>query len=266
MLSAVHLGTSSPNNTYGYGRIDVLAAYHYLNATQIGVFRSGIWYLDSNANFAWDPGIDVATAFGMPGDLPVVGNWNGSADGKAKIGVFRNGWWYLDLDGNGVWGGCTADGCYNFGMANDVPITGDWNGDGKTKIGVFRNGWWYLDLDGNGVWGGCTADGCYNFGMANDVPITGDWNGNGKVKIGVFRNGWWYLDYNGNGQWDGCGAPGDPTKDACFNFGQWGDIPLVGTGTAVLTANSRSAYSGMVDGTWITTVTALGRLRSAWGP
>ena len=228
MLSAVHLGTPSPNNTYGYGRIDVLAAYHYLNATQIGVFRSGIWYLDSNANFAWDPGIDVATAFGMPGDLPVVGNWNGSADGKAKIGVFRNGWWYLDLDGNGVWGGCTADGCYDFGMANDVPITGDWNGDGKTKIGVFRNGWWYLDLDGNGVWGGCTADGCYDFGMANDVPITGDWNGNGKVKIGVFRNGWWYLDYNGNGQWDGCGAPGDPTKDACFNFGQQGDIPLAG--------------------------------------
>ena len=40
MLSAVQLGTQSPNNTYGYGRIDVLAAYNYLIAPQIYVSTS----------------------------------------------------------------------------------------------------------------------------------------------------------------------------------------------------------------------------------
>ena len=44
MLSALPLGTPSPNNTYGYGRIDVLAAYNYLNSAQIYVTPSSSSY------------------------------------------------------------------------------------------------------------------------------------------------------------------------------------------------------------------------------
>jgi len=47
---------------------------------RIGVFRNGLWYLDINGNDAWD-GSDATIPFGVPGDIPVVGNWNGSADG-----------------------------------------------------------------------------------------------------------------------------------------------------------------------------------------
>jgi photosystem II stability/assembly factor-like uncharacterized protein len=111
---------------------------------RIGVFRpsNGTWYLDFNGNGQWDIDLfDITFKFGMEGDLPVTGDWNG--DGKTKIGVFRpnNGKWYLDLNGNGKWDGCgdgLPDGCYTFGAKGDLPIVGDWNGDGIAEIGVFR--------------------------------------------------------------------------------------------------------------------------------
>ncbi len=221
---------------------------------RIGVFRNGVWYLDINGNDAWD-GSDVSIPFGAPGDIPVVGNWNGSADGKTKIGIVRNGTWYLDYAGTYVttriWAGCGAPAdptkaeCIPFGVGSDVPVVGNWNGsaDGESKIGVFRNGTWYLDYTGtyatSGTWAGCgapadpTKAACIAFGIGSDVPVVGNWNGSadGKAKIGVYRSGMWYLDYPGTyeatGTWAGCGAPTDPTKDVCAAWGAPGDIPVV---------------------------------------
>jgi hypothetical protein len=191
--------------------------------TLIGVFRDGQWFKDLNGTGAWDGcGTDgCVSPFGMAGDLPVIGDWNGT--GTTKIGVFRNGQWFLDLNGNGAWDGCGTDACYaSFGQAGDLPVAGDWTGTGTTKIGVFRNGQWFLDLNGNGAWDGCGTDGCYtSFGMAGDLPVVGDWNGSGTTKIGVFRSGQWYLDFNGNGTWDDCGV------DTCMGpFGAGGDKPF----------------------------------------
>jgi hypothetical protein len=201
----------------------------YLNVVpaamdNIGVFRNGAWYLD-NGNGAWDGSItDVSLpSFGMSGDIPIAGDWNGT--GKKKVGVFRNGEWFLDLNGNGAWDGCGTDGCVaSFGQAGDIPIAGDWTGAGGAKIGVFRNGEWFLDLNGNGAWDGCGTDACYaSFGQAGDIPIAGDWTGAGGAKIGVFRGGQWFLDLNGNGAWDGCGT------DACYaSFGVAADKPVAG--------------------------------------
>jgi len=74
-----------------------------------------------------DPTKAECIPFGIGSDVSVVGNWNGSADGKAKIGVFRNGMWYLDYSGtyatSGTWAGCgapadpTKAACIAFGMA-----------------------------------------------------------------------------------------------------------------------------------------------------
>ena len=52
--------------------------------------------------------------FGGDGDLPVVGDWNGT--GEMRIGVFRpsTGEWFLDMNGNGKFDGCTVDGLSNF--------------------------------------------------------------------------------------------------------------------------------------------------------
>jgi hypothetical protein len=201
------------------------------NPSRIGVFRAstGMWYLDVNANGAWNGcGTDGCIHFGMSGDLPVAGDWNN--DGFSEVGVFRpnTGMWYVDLNGNDQWSGCGGDGCHHFGMEGDLPVAGDWNNGGPAKIGVFRpsTGMWYLDYNGNGQWDGCGTDSCIHFGMSGDQPVSGDWNGSGSGKVGVFRpsTSMWYLDYNGNGQWDGCQI------DWCISFGMGMDEfqPVVG--------------------------------------
>ena len=72
---------------------------------KIGVFRNGQWFLDLNGNGAWEGcGTDGCYAsFGLPTDIPVTGDWDGT--GRTKIGVFRNGQWFLDLNGDGAWEG-----------------------------------------------------------------------------------------------------------------------------------------------------------------
>ena len=186
-------------------------------ASEIGVFRSGTWYLDANGSGLWEAGNDTIYRFGIAGDISVVGDWNG--DGVAQIGVYRNGDWYLDTNGNGVWD-VGVDTRYRFGIAGDIPVVGDWDGDGVAQIGVYRNGDWYLDTNGNGVWD-VGVDTRYRFGIAGDIPVVGDWDGDGVAQIGVYRNGDWYLDTNASGLWEA----GNDTR---YRFGIAGDIPVVG--------------------------------------
>jgi hypothetical protein len=71
------------------------------NYDKVGIFRSGHWLLDVDGNGTWSS-MDVDFYWGdLPGDVPVVGDWNG--DGYSKIGVYRNGTWLLDFDGDGQW-------------------------------------------------------------------------------------------------------------------------------------------------------------------
>ena len=188
-------------------------------ATTIGVFRKGVWYLDTNGNGLWETcqqsgGADFCVSFGQAGDVPVVGDWNG--DGRTEIGVKRGNLWYLDYDGSGTWN--AGDRTYNFGLTSDQPVAGDWNGDGRTEIGVKRGNLWYLDYDGSGTWN--AGDRTYNFGLTSDQPVAGDWNGDGRTEIGVKRGNLWYLDYDGSGTWN--------ASDRTYNFGLASDQPVVG--------------------------------------
>jgi FtsP/CotA-like multicopper oxidase with cupredoxin domain len=197
--------------------------------SKIGIYKDGIWYVDLNGNGIWDgTPTDAQYSFGIgiPNAIPVTGDWNGS--GPTKIGVYINGTWYLDLNGNGAWDGTPTDARYSFGIgvANAIPVTGDWTGTGTTKIGIYKTGSWYVDLNGNGAWDGTPTDALYSFGggIANAIPVTGDWTGNGKTKIGIYTNGTWYSDLDGNGAWDG------PSIDAQYLFGNGvpGAVPVIG--------------------------------------
>jgi hypothetical protein len=117
------------------GDIPVTGDWNGDGSTKIGVFRIvhgvGRWYLDINGNGLWNgsPTDTVYTNFGMTGDIPVTGDWNG--DGSTKIGVFRSvngqGRFYLDYNGNGIWDGCSLDMCYSsFGLPGDWPVAGKW--------------------------------------------------------------------------------------------------------------------------------------------
>ena len=86
-----------------------------------------LWILDANNDRTIDTG-DLFFAFGgIAGDMPVVGDWNGT--GFAKAGVFRQGfYWVVDNNGSAaVFPGSSQLAAFAFGgIAGDVPITGRW--------------------------------------------------------------------------------------------------------------------------------------------
>ena len=149
----VHITVTTP---YGTSTTSSADQFTYLSAvTQIGVFRSGQWIIDSDMNGA----VDRRVSFGTATDKPVVGDFNN--DGTMDIGVYRSGQWILDY---GIGG--TVDRRVSFGVVTDVPVVGDFNNDGTMDIGVYRSGQWILDY---GIGG--TVDRRLSFGVATDKPI-----------------------------------------------------------------------------------------------
>src|SRR5260370_136173 len=130
------------------GDIPVVGDWNGDGRDKVGVFRNGLWVLDYNGNGVWegtgareDPTKDLYTFFGQAGDIPVVGDWNGS--GTKKIGVFRpgtnpRGYWILDNNGDFQWDG--GDRYYTFCGASDsncgvgdTPVVGRWPVSGTTS-------------------------------------------------------------------------------------------------------------------------------------
>jgi len=178
-------------------------------AATVGVFRpsNGLLFL-KNTNTT---GIaDVAINYGIPGDYPVVGDWDGN--GTTTIGIYRNGTFYL-RNSNTVG---FADIVFPFGLPGDQPVAGDWDGNGTTTIGIYRNGTFYLRNSNTGG----NADISFGLGNPGDVGLAGDWNNDGMDTTGVFRpsNGVIFLkDANTTG-----------FADVALNYGIPGDKPVMG--------------------------------------
>ena len=109
------------------------------------------------------------------------------------VGVFRptgQNWYFRTTNTSGP-----AQISALFGLAGDVPVTGDWDGNGIDSIGVFRpsQGKFYLSNSNSG--GSPAVNYIFSFGQNGDIPVAGDWNGDGRDTIGVFRpsEGKFYL-------------------------------------------------------------------------
>jgi hypothetical protein len=177
----------------------------------VGVFRpsNATFYL-KKPNTLGAP--DYVFVFGMPGDLPISGDWDGN--GTDTIGIYRNGIFYLrnsDDSGN-------ANISFSFGVPGDQPIAGDWNGDGKDTIGVYRSSNFTFYLRNNNSPG--NADMIFALGIPGDIGIAGDWNGDGQDTTGVFRpsNGVLYLKNSNKTGY----------ADVALNYGLPGDKPVTG--------------------------------------
>jgi hypothetical protein len=118
------------------------------------VFRNGVWYL-RNANSS---GPSFSFRFGLPGDLPVVADWDG--DGDDTPGVVRGADWYF-RNANSTGASLT----FRFGLPGDLPVTGDWDQDRDDTPGVFRNGVWYYR---NAISPSVVHS--FGFGLAGDRP------------------------------------------------------------------------------------------------
>ncbi|OYT71678.1 MAG: hypothetical protein CFK52_07400 [Chloracidobacterium sp. CP2_5A] len=188
-----------------------LASRLVTDVTKIGVYSSAATAFTRHANSTGMA--DAVFAYGLPGDIPIVGDWDG--DGVDTLGVFRPATAQFFLKNANTAG--FADTAFNYGAPGDIPLAGDWTGKGFDSVGVFRNGVFFLkDSNTAGF-----ADRAVAFGQASDLPIAGDWNGDGKTSVGVFRDGIFLLRNN-----NASGAP-----DASFAFGQAGDRPVAGDWT-----------------------------------
>ena len=122
----------------------VLCLFYPVNA--VGIFRNsdGNWYLDYNNTGV----IDKTVRLGQVGDIPVVGDWQGT--GKDGIAIFRpsTGYWYFDYNLDGI-----VNNSFRYGGSTDQIINGNWNGTGKDGIAIFRpsTGYWYFDYNLDGI-------------------------------------------------------------------------------------------------------------------
>lgn len=178
----------------------------------------------------------------------------------------------------------------NFGLSQDRPVPGDYDGDGILDYAVRRPGttnqWWiqhsssfglYLfelgsdadlsvqaDYDGDGktdvaVFNAGTwsirrsSDNVLQtvqFGLAGDQPVPGDFDGDGKADQTVFRNGTWYSRHSSDGVM------------VTQPWGQTGDRPVGGD----FDGDGRYDFTVFRNGTWYILESLSGQLRAAfWG-
>jgi uncharacterized surface protein with fasciclin (FAS1) repeats len=118
---------------------------------------------------------------------------------------------------SGLWTVGDAEPFY-FGVPDDTPFLGDWNGDGVATPGLYRpsDGVAYVrdSLDTG------AADRQWFMGNPGDVPLVGDWDGDGVDSFGVYRpsQGKVYLR---NAQSTGF-------ADVEYYFGNPSDVPFAG--------------------------------------
>jgi hypothetical protein len=157
-----------------------------------GVFRSatGAWLMPNQG----------ALPFGLPGDIPLSGDFDG--DGAQDIAIYRpsTGQWFAQGQPVRQWG-----------LPGDMPVPADYNGDGITDIAVFRQsgpfGQWFIFGEANPR----------RFGFRGVVPVPGDYDGDGVADPAYFTpsTGSWSI------------LQSSPSQTVATSVGQAGDIPVV---------------------------------------
>lgn len=195
-------------------------------------------YWRSNGNIIGSPAVFCGTngtagnrecvQWGMLGDIPVGGDYDGDRFTDDTVYRPSNGVWYIrqssgrnlftavqwgtvgdkpvpaDYDYDGItdtaiyrpstgtwWVLRSSDGThfgFQFGIASDIPLTGDYDGDGRADFVVYR--------PSSGIWYQfLTTVGfrAIQFGISTDIPVPGDYDGDGRHDVAVFREGIWYL-------------------------------------------------------------------------
>ena len=174
---------------------------------------TGLWALPRR-----EGGVN-AFFYGIPDDVPLMGDWN--CDGIQTVAMYRPSRGFVYLRNSNSFG--VADQDFYYGIPGDMPVAGDWDRDGCDTLAIFRpsQGRVYV----SNTLGTAAADYWFLFGGAGDRPFAGDFNGDGADSIGfhtasgsvVYRH---YLapgtnqlgTYYGNldhrfvtGDWDGNG-------------------------------------------------------------
>ena len=79
-----------------------------------------------------------------------------------------------------------------FGIGNEVPLTGDFNGDGKDDVVTFTRGDTadvYVALSNGSGFAGTSVKWHDHFAIGVETPLVGDFNGDGKDDVVTFTRG-----------------------------------------------------------------------------
>jgi len=100
--------------------------------------------------------------YGVAGDYPVVGDWDGN--GTFTPGVVSGNEWLLRNENSA---GTNDVASFSYGNGTtDIPIVGDWDGNGTWTCGLIHNGntWWLRNENSGG-----SVDISFGYGGAGDT-------------------------------------------------------------------------------------------------
>jgi glucose/arabinose dehydrogenase len=113
---------------------------------------------------------DFSFEYGNPGDVPVMGDWDGNRVDTPGLRRPSDGFVYVrNTNSTGI-----ADVSYFYGDPGDLPVAGDWEGDGDDTLGLFRPSTGAFHLKNSNSTG--IADSSFFLGSASSTPITGSFD------------------------------------------------------------------------------------------
>lgn len=163
---------------------------------------------------------DIVIPFGVDGDLPITGDWDG--DGDTDVGVFRPATGQFLLRLRVRFHPITLTATF-LGEPGDLPVIGDWNGDGVDTFGVYRDNGATLPvffLTNSTASDGAVlkVDNQIFVGEPGDLPLAGDFDGDGRDTLALYRPT--SADFFFVNALGGLGF--------AFHFGRIGDLPFTG--------------------------------------
>ncbi|MFF1902898.1 right-handed parallel beta-helix repeat-containing protein [Kitasatospora sp. NPDC058218] len=173
-----------------------------------GLFDNGRWTYSYDKT---DTQYSSSWSFGDRGDIPAIGNWDGSC--RCQTGIYRPSTATFALQhGDG------SVSTVQFGDPGDIPAVGKWDGSNRNdQLAVYRPSAGLLAVrhDDGSV-------STLRFGDPGDLPVVGDWDGVHHAQFGVLRPG------------RNAGDPNlfilrhDDGSVSTATYGEKGDLPVVG--------------------------------------